>query len=167
MNKLILLLSAIAVTACATSHDTWQEAFADYDDNGCQASMWNNQQASYCLSYISARYCDERFGLSQSWKKQGTRTQSWIACAQDRYDYLLAQHNAQKQARGAAISQSGQALMNSSSPSSSASTSAGTIGQLTGEFTSGTNKICYYNVAGSTHTKNVGATELCPLMVSF
>jgi len=40
-------------------------------------------------------------------------------------------------------------------------------GFLTGERTSGMNKICYYDVLGSTYTLNIGAVDLCPLSYDF
>ena len=40
-------------------------------------------------------------------------------------------------------------------------------GFLTGEKQSGMNKICYYDVLGSTYTLNVSAVELCPLSYDF
>ena len=42
-----------------------------------------------------------------------------------------------------------------------------TTGFLAGERISGMNKICYYDVLGSTYTLNIGATELCPLSYEF
>lgn len=42
-----------------------------------------------------------------------------------------------------------------------------TIGFLTGERTSGLNKICFYNVLGSTYTLNIKSIELCPLSYDF
>lgn len=36
-------------------------------------------------------------------------------------------------------------------------------GFLKGEQTDGMNKICYYDVLGSTYTLNVKSTKLCPL----
>jgi hypothetical protein len=40
-------------------------------------------------------------------------------------------------------------------------------GHLSGEQVSGTNKICYYNVMGSTHSINVSTVTLCPLTYEF
>lgn len=40
-------------------------------------------------------------------------------------------------------------------------------GFLTGERESGMNKICYYDVLGSTYTLNIGIVELCPLSYEF
>ena len=40
-------------------------------------------------------------------------------------------------------------------------------GFLSGERISGMNKICYYNVLGSTYTLNIGMTDLCPLSYDF
>jgi len=40
-------------------------------------------------------------------------------------------------------------------------------GFLSGERTSGMNKICYYDVLGSTYTLNIGMTDLCPLSYDF
>lgn len=37
---------------------------------------------------------------------------------------------------------------------------------LTGERTSGMNKICYYDHLGSTVAITIGATELCPLSIN-
>jgi len=37
---------------------------------------------------------------------------------------------------------------------------------LTGEQTSGMNKICYYNCLGSTAAITIGAVELCPLTIN-
>ena len=42
-----------------------------------------------------------------------------------------------------------------------------TTGFLTGERTGGMNKICYYDVLGSTYTLNISAVELCPLSYEF
>lgn len=42
-----------------------------------------------------------------------------------------------------------------------------TIGFLKGEQTSGLNKICYYDVIGSTFTLNIKSYELCPLTYEF
>ncbi len=42
-----------------------------------------------------------------------------------------------------------------------------TTGFLTGEQISGMNKMCYYNVLGSTYTLNVKSYELCPLSHEF
>ena len=47
------------------------------------------------------------------------------------------------------------------------STAYGAYGFLTGERISGMNKICYYNVNGSTHTLNVGYSEICPVSYDF
>ena len=40
-------------------------------------------------------------------------------------------------------------------------------GFLKGERVSGMNKICYYDVLGSTYTLNIGMVELCPLSYDF
>ena len=48
-----------------------------------------------------------------------------------------------------------------------ATTAYGAYGILTGERTSGMNKICYYDVLGNTHTLNVKSYELCPLSHEF
>ncbi len=40
-------------------------------------------------------------------------------------------------------------------------------GFLKGERVSGMNKICYYDVLGSTYTINIGMVELCPLTYDF
>ena len=40
-------------------------------------------------------------------------------------------------------------------------------GFLKGERVSGMNKICYYDVLGSTYTLNIGMVELCPLSYNF
>jgi len=42
-----------------------------------------------------------------------------------------------------------------------------TTGFLSGEQSSGMNKICYYDVLGSTHTLNVASYELCPITAEF
>ena len=42
-----------------------------------------------------------------------------------------------------------------------------TTGFLSGEQTSGMNKICYYDVLGSTHTLNVASYEICPVTAEF
>lgn len=42
-----------------------------------------------------------------------------------------------------------------------------TTGFLIGEKMSGMNKICFYNVLGSTYTLNVQSYELCPLTYEF
>ena len=42
-----------------------------------------------------------------------------------------------------------------------------TTGFLKGERVSGMNKICYYDVLGSTYTLNIGMTELCQLTYEF
>ena len=42
-----------------------------------------------------------------------------------------------------------------------------TTGFLIGEKMSGMNKICFYNVLGSTYTLNVQSYELCPLSYEF
>ena len=42
-----------------------------------------------------------------------------------------------------------------------------TTGFLIGEKMSGMNKICFYNVLGSTYTLNVQSCELCPLTYEF
>jgi len=46
-------------------------------------------------------------------------------------------------------------------------TAYGAYGFLTGERISGMNKICYYNVNGSTHTLNVESYEICPVSHDF
>ncbi len=48
---------------------------------------------------------------------------------------------------------------------STAATAA--TGFLAGERVSGMNKICYYDVLGSTAAITIGAVELCPLTVNF
>ncbi|TDQ56503.1 hypothetical protein EDC45_1908 [Mesocricetibacter intestinalis] len=40
-------------------------------------------------------------------------------------------------------------------------------GFLKGERTDGMNKICYYDVLGSTYTLNVSSVSLCPLTHNF
>ena len=40
-------------------------------------------------------------------------------------------------------------------------------GFLTGETSQGMGKICYYNVVGTTMTKNVGAAQICPISAQF
>jgi len=40
-------------------------------------------------------------------------------------------------------------------------------GFLKGERVSGMNKICYYDVLGSTYTLNIGMVELCSLSYDF
>lgn len=42
-----------------------------------------------------------------------------------------------------------------------------TLGFLKGEQLSGMNKICYYDVLGSTFTLNIKSYELCPLTYEF
>ena len=42
-----------------------------------------------------------------------------------------------------------------------------TTGFLSGERTSGMNKICYYDVLGSTYTLNISSVALCPLSAEF
>ena len=42
-----------------------------------------------------------------------------------------------------------------------------TMGFYKGEQISGMNKICFYDVLGSTHTLNVKSYELCPLNYDF
>lgn len=42
-----------------------------------------------------------------------------------------------------------------------------TTGFLVSEKMSGMNKICFYNVLGSTYTLNVKSYELCPLTYEF
>jgi hypothetical protein len=42
-----------------------------------------------------------------------------------------------------------------------------TMGFLKGEKESGMNKICFYDVLGSTHSLNVKSYELCPLTYDF
>jgi len=42
-----------------------------------------------------------------------------------------------------------------------------TTGFLKGERTSGMNKICIYDVLGSTYTLNVKSTDFCPLTYEF
>jgi len=49
---------------------------------------------------------------------------------------------------------------------SSTNVSAAT-GYLTGETVDGMNKICFYDVLGSTYTLNVKSVELCPLSHDF
>jgi len=39
-------------------------------------------------------------------------------------------------------------------------------GFLKGETTEGFNKVCYYDVLGDTHTKNVSSVSICPLSIS-
>lgn len=46
-------------------------------------------------------------------------------------------------------------------------TLSATISFLKGEQESGMNKICYYDVLGSTMTLNVKNYELCPLTYDF
>jgi len=41
------------------------------------------------------------------------------------------------------------------------------LGFLKGERISGMNKICYYNVLGSTYTLNVGLSDMCPVSYEF
>jgi len=54
-----------------------------------------------------------------------------------------------------------------SNPGSSSSSNSNLNGNISciksGEKTSGTNKICYYNCMGSTKTKNVSSMSICPL----
>ena len=42
-----------------------------------------------------------------------------------------------------------------------------TTGFLRGEQVSGMNKICFYDVIGSTYTLNIKSYELCPLTYEF
>jgi len=42
-----------------------------------------------------------------------------------------------------------------------------TMGFLKGEQVSGMNKICYYDVLGSTMTLNVKSYQLCPITYDF
>lgn len=42
-----------------------------------------------------------------------------------------------------------------------------TTGFLSGERISGMNKMCFYNVLGSTYTLNVKSYDLCPLTYDF
>lgn len=42
-----------------------------------------------------------------------------------------------------------------------------TMGFLKGERENGMNKICFYDVLGSTYTLNVKSYELCPLTYDF
>ena len=42
-----------------------------------------------------------------------------------------------------------------------------TTGFLSGEQTSGMNKICYYDVLGSTHTLNIESYAICPVTANF
>jgi hypothetical protein len=49
------------------------------------------------------------------------------------------------------------------SGNSNGATSTGTRGQLTGERTSGLNKICYYSSIRGEFTKTIRATQICSL----
>ena len=111
MKTLLLAVVMAALSGCATTYDTWQEAFAVYEEDGCRASLFNNKQASMCLSYASCLYCDSRFGLTSSWRNQSSRPSSYPRCVQDRYDYLAAAHMAQKQAVGQAYMNAGTELL--------------------------------------------------------
>lgn len=48
-----------------------------------------------------------------------------------------------------------------------ATTSYAALGFLKGEQVVGMNKICYYDVLGSTYTLNVSSVSLCPLTHNF
>jgi hypothetical protein len=177
MKGIIALLALFALAGCVSVPATPEEAFSKYEKEGCSPSLWSTKQAAYCLSYAAAQYCDARFGLESSWKDRSKRSSEWVACGQDRYDYLAAQYLQQRQALSNALTQSGQTLIEDSNKpmesSSSYSPSSGSYqystktGFLTGEGVSGLNKVCYYNVTGSTHAKNVGASEICPLTAKF
>lgn len=47
------------------------------------------------------------------------------------------------------------------------SSASATMGFLKGEKISGMNKICYYDVLGSTYTLNISSIELCSLTAEF
>ena len=169
-------LMLCALTGCVSVPVSPEDAFAKYEVEGCSPSIWSEKQAAYCISYAAAQYCDTRFGLQSSWRDRSKRSPQWVACGQDRFDYLSAQYYQQRQAVGAALSQSGQTLIKDSmtpieSSSSFSQPESGyrptKTGILSGEGVSGLNKVCYYDVTGSTHAKNVGSSEICPLTAKF
>ena len=41
------------------------------------------------------------------------------------------------------------------------------LGFLTGERVDGMNKICFYDVLGSTYTLNIDSYEICPVSYNF
>lgn len=176
MKGILGALMLCALSGCVSVPATPEDAFAKYELEGCSPSIWSIKQATYCISYAAAQHCDARFGLQSSWKDRSKRSPDWVACGQDRFDYLAAQYLQQRQAVGAALTQSGQTLIEDSvrpmesSSSYSRSESGNRLtktGFLTGEGVSGLNKVCFYSVTGSTHAKNVGSSEICPLTAEF
>ena len=175
MRAILIAVLLAALLGCASVPDTWEEAFAEYDEEGCKPSVWSEKQAAPCLAYGAAEYCDTRFGLERSWMDRSQRSQDWVICAQDRFDHLNAQYWDYRRSLGAALTQTGQMLIEESarpiescsSCDSQSISSIGTTGFLIDEGVSGLNKICFYNAAGSVHAKNVGSANICPVTAEF
>lgn len=176
MKAIITALALCALAGCVSVPPTWEDAFAKYETEGCSPSVWSQKQAAFCIGYAAAQYCDTRFGLKSSWRNQSIRSPQWVACGQDRFDYLSQQYYQQRQAMSSALSQSGQVLLKDSAApmesSSSFSRAASPYsptkkGILSSEAVSGLNKVCYYDVVGDIHAKNIGSSEICPLTADF
>ncbi|WP_440928712.1 hypothetical protein [Candidatus Pelagibacter sp.] len=76
----------------------------------------------------------------------------------------FGQSNSNDLAASLALINLGNSLMTGTQGTTSSSYGASSAtGFLTGETTSGFNKICYYNKLGNTYTLNVPSTSLCPL----
>ena len=80
---------------------------------------------------------------------------------------LKASNQQQGSASSLALINLGNAIASGGSISSSPSNSSRPTGYLKSQVVSGTNRICYYNVMGSTKTLNVRASSACPISYKF
>ena len=109
-------LVAIMLLLCGCTTLPPGEYYAKFDSAGnCTPNVFSPSQANACLTWAAMTHCDQRFRLYSSWRygdsNGGGRPPGWIECTQDRYDYLAGSFNAQRQATGQALMQSGTELL--------------------------------------------------------
>lgn len=116
------------------------------------------------------KVADASFAADQA----GARLRGRIAALREqRYGAAAQADQYQRAAQSRRMMEVGAALMATGQPSPSQSNGyssgirAKSVGFLSGERVSGLNKICFYNVVGSTHSINVSSATVCPLTAEF
>jgi len=101
---------------------------------------------------------------ARSINKVSTNSQKEIAAAQSLIEQEIAKEGRDQEAWKVLLGMLG---TTGSTSASGGLLSPGAVScNKTGESTSGTNKICYYNCMGSTKTINVGSMQFCPININ-
>ncbi|MDC1129828.1 hypothetical protein OAS92_04105 [Candidatus Pelagibacter sp.] len=101
---------------------------------------------------------------ARSINKVSTNSQKEIAAAQSLIEQEIAKEGRDQEAWKVLLGMLG--TTGSTSSSGGLFSPSAVSCNKTGESTSGTNKICYYNCMGSTKTINVGSMQFCPININ-